>query len=370
MITIKEIPIRTTISGLTHKISVIDYQVKDAEFTVFLQAGIHAAEMQGIAIINELHYFLKHNTLPFNIKMIPFANPFAMDIKIGEYTFGRFDAKTGDNWNRSFKNLLEPIAHLEALDVDAQVKQYQQLSFKQACIKFEKTLQQRLALHANQTLAPHQHLAAILHKEAISADFSFDLHNDSISCSYIYAPSYLNNKRLKHFNSDYFIFTPNEPSACFNQAIFYPWWQFTDAWNALTGESHTPPKHAFTYETGNKESFCLNSAKHLLKGILDYITHKKTPTNERTRYGCYEHDYFRLRSPQGGLVDYDDQRLGKPSQANQSLADIHTLDSILGKKQTQSITCSQQNILLTRVSSASVHQGDEVFKVMVNYFKL
>lgn len=370
MITIKEIPIRTMISGLTHKLSVIDYKVQDAQCNVFFQAGIHAAEMQGVAIINALRQFLQQNPLPFNFRMVPFANPFAMDIKVGEYTYGRFDAKTGDNWNRSFANLLVPIAHLDKLDVKQQIRQYEGLSFKAACAEFQKVLLERLELYTQQTLAPHEHLAAILHKEAIDADFSFDLHNDSISRSYIYAPSYLNNERLKHFNSDYFIFTAKEPSACFNQAIFYPWWQFTDAWNEIVGDSQVPPKHAFTYETGNKEAFNANKAKETLQGIINYIANTQRPVADKAKYGCYENDYFRIRSPQGGLVDYNDQQLGKIHQANETLGKLHTLDSVLGKAQSQNINYPQKTILLTRASSASVHQGDEVFKVMSNIFEI
>ena len=218
--------------------------------------------------------------------------------------------------------------------------------------------------------APHEKLANYLHELALSADFSFDLHCDSISAPYIYAPSYLNDKRLKYFNSDAFVLTPNEPSGCFNQAIFYPWWQLTKRWNELTGERKTPTKHAFTYEMGNKESFDLINAKGLLEGVLAYIENQNTHQVGAQKYACYEGDFFRVRAPTGGMIAYEDHFLGQLNEPFTKLATLYTRESVLGTKAPINLSLPIESLLLTRTSSATVHEGDEVLKVMTNCFEV
>ena len=71
--------------------------------------------------------------------------------------------------------------------------------------------------------------------------------------------------------------TPNIASTCFNQAIFYPWWQLTETWNKIRGDTQFPPKHSFTYETGSKENFNPVLARNIVKGIIAYLNNKKIP---------------------------------------------------------------------------------------------
>ncbi len=337
---------------------------------MYLQAALHAAETNGIALIKAMREFLEKNDFPYNVTLVPFANPFAMDIKIGEYTYGRFDTKTGENWNRGFKNLLMPVCGLDKIDLQEFVVKYQNQGFDQLCQAFHKLLSKRLQVCIQHDIAPHEKLANTLHKLALDADFSFDLHCDSISVPYIYAPSYLKDKRLCHFISDYFIFTPNEPSGCFNQAIFYPWWQLITYWNELTGEEQQSPKHAFTYEMGNKETFDSKSAQNLLNGMIAYIQNNNIPETQDKKYGCQEADFFRVRASLGGIIEYDDAQLGKIHNKHVKLGSLHTQSSILGIQEAIEITLPIDAILLTRTSSATMHEGDEVFKVMSNYFKI
>ncbi|QIW10587.1 succinylglutamate desuccinylase/aspartoacylase family protein [Francisella sp. LA112445] len=367
---IREVPLRKTISGLSHSLSVIEYTVDKPKASIYMQAALHAGELNGIAIIQALQAYLKENPVDFNFKLIPFANPFAMDVKVGEYTYGRFDAKTGDNWNRGFKNLLEPIADKPKINLERFIYDNSTDSFDLVCSKFTSLLKKRLELLLSLDLAPYERLAALLHYEAIDADFSFDLHNDSISVPYIYAPDYLNTKRLKHFNSDYFVLTPNEISTCFNQAIFYPWWQLTDTWNKIKNDNKLPPKHAFTYETGNKEDFDLCTAKKLLSGILAYIGGDTVPAGA-IKYACYERDFFRIRAQNGGLIDYDDSKLGQVLTSDERIAQLYTKEHIVsGNAPIEIKAPCDRSVLITRTSSSSVHEGDEVAKVMSNIFNI
>lgn len=370
MITIREIPLRKTISGLSHTISVMEYNHPKAQGKVYMQASLHAAENNGIALIYLLRQYLETSKFPFNVTLVPFANPFAMDVKIGEYTYGRFDTKTGENWNRSFKNLLLPYANLPAIDLKVFVKEHQEQGFEVLCQSFAKVLSTRLANCLKNDTAPHEKLANILHKLALDTDFSFDLHCDSISAPYIYVPSYLSSPRLRHFNSNAFVLMKNEPSNCFNQAIFYPWWQLIECWNHLTGDKKIPPKHSFTYEMGNKESFDLKIAPLLLNGILNYISNIKNVKKSGGKYACYECDFSRVRAPVGGMVDYQDDLLDSLQKANVPLATIYDKNSIFGVGKPHIVSLPHASVLLTRTSSASVHEGDEVLKVMTKCFEI
>ena len=65
---------------------------------VYLQASMHASELQGNAVMIELlEYFNKYQP-EGRVIMIPQCNPIGMDHFQGAGHQGRFDSATGDNW--------------------------------------------------------------------------------------------------------------------------------------------------------------------------------------------------------------------------------------------------------------------------------
>ena len=70
--------------------------------TVYIQANMHGAEVQGNAVIFQLLEILKNSQVDGDITLVPYANPVGCNHKNGEYTLGRFDPITGVNWNRMY----------------------------------------------------------------------------------------------------------------------------------------------------------------------------------------------------------------------------------------------------------------------------
>ena len=85
--------------------------IKNAAPTVYIQANMHGAEVQGNAVIFQLLELLKDCEIQSNITLVPYANPVACNHKNGEYTLGRFDPITGVNWNRMYHFDESMIAH-------------------------------------------------------------------------------------------------------------------------------------------------------------------------------------------------------------------------------------------------------------------
>ena len=87
------------------KLTVPVYSYKPEASTapnVYIQANMHGAEVQGNAVIFQLLELLKYCEIEANITLVPYANPIGCNHKNGEYTLGRFDPITGENWNRMY----------------------------------------------------------------------------------------------------------------------------------------------------------------------------------------------------------------------------------------------------------------------------
>jgi len=349
----KDFPLRTLISGISHSLRVFSIPGTQGGPKAYLQAGLHAGELQGIGVLKILlDYFQKHPPLG-DITLVPVANPFALDVKMGEYTYGRFDPVTGENWNRQFSNLLE------TLDLQQFVKDHAALSGEQHRKPFKKALGQALdtlTSKENTSKFYGKTLAFLLQRLALDADIALDLHADSKSLPYVYSPAYAA-PSARFFNKAYVIQTPFAFSPCFNQACFYPWWALSQA----TGEA--PLFESFTLELGNKESFDIQEAQAHAHDILNYLRHKGVAAGDANippePIYAIEEDLVRVYAPRGGLVSYD-APLGHMIQAGDPWVSLLTLEDM--KLHTTSAPC--QGIPLTYTSSSAVHEGNEIAKIL------
>jgi len=62
--------------------------------SVYVQANMHGAEVQGNAVIYQLLEQLKQLKLKGDITLVPYANPISCNQKSGEFTLGRVDTST------------------------------------------------------------------------------------------------------------------------------------------------------------------------------------------------------------------------------------------------------------------------------------
>lgn len=343
---IHQIPLRKLISGLTHHLRVMRIPGTDPHAPgAYIQAGLHAAELQGTAVIFQLAAYLKDHPPLGNVTLVPQANPFAADVKMGEYTYGRFNPTTGDNWNRLFQNPL--------IEIDAK-------KFKTAHKKnIETAFQKKLIAWGHEQLQKNHgygtHLALTLQTLAYEAMTVLDLHCDSVSQSHVYVPSYAMVGAL-YLNIPTHFLTPKEFTPCMNQACFYPWWVMMD----LLGRPI--PFQSFTVELGDKEVFSFEKARHQAEGILNYLRHRGTISGDAAPFPSTQvpvEDFVRIYAPLGGLVDYH-VPIGTFVKKGDPLVTILDMESF----QPVVVRAPMDSVLITHTSSGAVHQGSELVKLM------
>jgi len=67
----------------------------------YVQGGIHGGEIT-LHIIRDIYDYLKQNIKAGKVIFVPFANPFGWNQKAYTYTVGKFNYKTGEDFNRTF----------------------------------------------------------------------------------------------------------------------------------------------------------------------------------------------------------------------------------------------------------------------------
>jgi len=341
--------------------------------SVYIQANMHGAEVQGNAVIFQLLEILKEIKVNGNITLVPYANPVGCNHKNGEYTLGRFDPITGVNWNRMYyfdESLISPF-----------VDQYKHQSSSVIESAFKEILIESIdkKLENNEFgLTTGQRIAYQLQQLAYKADIVLDLHTGPISSKHLYCPEYAK-KSASYFNIPHTILIPNVFSGALDEATFCPWWTLEKALNeqgnnfSITSKSCT--KESFTVELGSQEQIDLSEAYQDALSILTYLQSKNVieknalEPDDIKRYACYLKDYKAYYSPMGGMVDYLAE-FGKPLSAGLPIAQILRMDNYGDGQPLHQITLDEDVIPILHFASASVNQGTELYKVFPRYFTL
>ncbi len=90
-----KIPVQGLPNGDDLYIRVIDVEGPEKGPKCYIQASMHGAEHQGNAVLYQLLKYLESNDIKGSIRIIPTANPLAINTKMGPYTFGRFNSGSG-----------------------------------------------------------------------------------------------------------------------------------------------------------------------------------------------------------------------------------------------------------------------------------
>lgn len=343
---IQDIPLRRLTSGVLYTLRVLRFKGINPGPGAYIQAGLHGGELQGTAVTHYLATYLTNHPPLNDVILVPQANPYGRDLKIGEYTMGRNDPITGDNWNRQFTDLLEAgvdlTKHKNPNDFRATLIQKVSMIYDQGNYSFGKKL------------------ALILQQLALEAKCVLDLHADSISVPYVYSPTYAaTHARL--LGIPYIIETPCQYSPCFNQSCFYPWWQW--------GKKHITdiPFISYTVELGSKETIDLIAAEKQANGILNLLKKQKIIAGNSQQshisfYNTPESKYRRLYAEKSGLIDYV-APLGHICQKGDIIARVLDPQAIgTSKNALQEIYATEKSIPLTYTSSRNVLEGQELLK--------
>ncbi len=346
--------------------------LKDAP-SVYIQANMHGAEVQGNAVIFQLLEQLRSMKVNGDITLVPYANPVGCNHKNGEYTLGRFDPITGVNWNRMYhfdESIIKPFVQRCIGKDDATIE----ADFKQLMID---TIEQKLD-HNIFGLTTGQRIAYQLQRLAHQADFVLDLHTGPISSKHLYCPEYAR-ESAQYFDIPHTLLIPNVFDGALDEATFCPWWKLQQAFADLGIEfsisSKRINKESFTVELGSQEQIDLDVALEDAKSILSYLQYKGViETTEftpqpMTRYACYLKDYKAYYSPMGGMVDYLAE-FGQPLAPGEPLARILRMDNYGDGDPLHYLSLDKEVIPILHFASASVNQGTELYKVFTNFFTL
>ncbi len=344
--------------------------------SVYIQANMHGAEVQGNAVIFQLLELLKSIKINSDITLVPYANPVACNHKNGEYTLGRFDPITGVNWNRMYyfdDSVITPFVqkHIESSDVEIEA------NFKALLLN---EIEQQLN-HNIYGLTTGKRIAFQLQRLAYQADIVLDLHTGPISSKHLYCPEYCQ-KSASYFNIPHTLLIPNSFDGALDESTFCPWWslqeKLKDRGREIDISKGLLNKESFTIELGSQEQIDLKVAHQDALSILSYLNHKSVISAESSeqyqpqsmcRYGCYLKNYKAFYSPMGGMVDYLAE-FGKPLPAGKPLARILRMDNYGDGKAIHNISLDQEVLPILHFASASVNQGTELYKVFSQYFVL
>ncbi|MBA6414642.1 succinylglutamate desuccinylase/aspartoacylase family protein [Colwellia sp. 6M3] len=364
-------------SGATLTVPVYRIKGNGQGPNVYIQANMHGAEVQGNAVIFQLLEQLKHIELNGSITLVPYANPVGCNHKNGEYTLGRFDPITGENWNRMYhfdESIIEPFAKAHLNQSNAEIAQaFQALMVKQ--------LSQKLN-HNVYGITTGQRIAYQLQLLALEADLVLDLHTGPISSKHLYCPDYAR-PSAEYFDIPHVLFIPNGFDGALDEATFCPWWYLQLKFAELgrdfpitkTDENqgeNAVIKESFTVELGSQEQIDLDVAHEDALGILSYLQYQGAINSQQyqpktmTRYSCLLKDYKALYSPMGGMVDYLAE-FGKPLPAGEPLARILRMDNYGDGDPLHYINFDHSVIPILHFASASVNQGTELYKVFSKY---
>lgn len=336
--------------------------------SVYIQANMHGAEVQGNAVIYQLLEQLKRLSINGDITLVPYANPVGANHKNGEYTLGRFDPITGVNWNRMY--------HYDESQIDRFVETLTSEDQVEIDLQFQALLLDGIAQkldHNQYGLTTGQRIAYQLQKMAHQADLVLDLHTGPISSKHLYCPEYAQCS-ASYFDIEHTILIPDSFDGAMDEATFCPWWHLSKKL-ANRGINYQLRRESFTVELGSQELIDLDVAAQDAKSILSYLQYKNvidscefTP-KEITRYACYLKDYKAFYSPMGGMVDYL-ATFGNVLKAGEPLARILRMDNYGDGDALHYISLDHDVIPILHFASASVNQGTELYKVFSKYFEL
>ena len=208
-------------SGEKLHLNVIDVKGKVDGPKCYFQASVHGAEHQGNALIYQLLEFLENNEIKGSIRIVPMANPAAINSKLGTYTYGRFNANTGDNWNRLYSDYTKGRKEISEFATTHLGKDNLKI-----CQEYKKLLKSLLVQSKDKLLnygPKHNGILNIkLQELAVEADYVLDLHTGPIATRYLYVAEYLE-QRCDDLAFAHNLIIPNEFAGAMDEATFMPW---------------------------------------------------------------------------------------------------------------------------------------------------
>jgi len=170
--------------GTSRALTVRTYGTVGKGPKAYFQAALHADELPGVLVLHHLEKLLADaeakSEITGEIVVVPFANPIGFTQYVDMKPLGRFDMRTGQNFNRHYPDLCDELI------VAVKGKLGQDPSANVAVIRAElrRLIKERRA--SSGPMTDLQDLRFTLGELAIDADLVMDLHCDWEAAMHLY----------------------------------------------------------------------------------------------------------------------------------------------------------------------------------------
>lgn len=334
----EKIQLPSGILGTTSELTV--YRFGAGRPKVYIQAGLHADEWTGMAVITELFKRLEalenEQKIIGEITIVPIANPIGLRQFLGGFQVGRFDWDYSGNFNRGYVDLAQ-----KALPkIDKKALSGWDKAGKIAYLR--EKLKEALAQWSVELEADY--LRKTLFNLALDADYVLDCHCDAQACLHLFANYYHENlaKKLSAFlGAKVLLLEESTGVIAFDEALAGIWWKLGQA---LDCPEINDAVFATTLEyRGERDVFVESPAD--AENLIQFFTHIEVIAGEKAlpkydeAFSVSLNSVARINAQQSGLVEYLIQT-GERVEKNQALCRIHNMTDLSASPKTYFAPCA------------------------------
>lgn len=330
----------------------------------YLHAGLHADEWPGMLVLQHLMERLieleAQGQLKERIVVVPYANPVGLNQRLFGNTLGRFDAITGQNFNRGMD--------IDADELLARVKDQ---------LGDDGTANDRVMRDALHELAGEattdfetQALHRAILQQSLDANLVFDLHCDDVALPHLFYGDHQREMGRQLGDCLGFPVRLEEDVrgiVAFDGTHTQPWVKVAEA----TGKPFADPCFAVTLELRGKSDVNDELARRDAEGILLFLEQQGYVSASGAEPQAQSQETVAINVDQvkvvpaetNGLVVYHRQ-LGEQVDAGDHLADIVLLDR--DRPERVAVTAPTGGTLFARTQRYLVYPGASVAMIASN----
>lgn len=211
--------------GTERQLVSLHYGTAGAGEKAYLQASLHADELPGMLVMHHLMALLDEaeagGRLTGEVVLVPVANPIGLSQQLLHGGIGRFDAESGENFNRGYPDFLAALTPGIATQLDDHEANNRD------------AIRAALRVHVD-AIDPATELASLkktLSSLACDADVVLDLHCDHEALLHLYCeePYWPQCEPLARLlGAETVLLAKNSGGASFDEAIGGVWWQLDE----------------------------------------------------------------------------------------------------------------------------------------------
>ena len=266
--------------GTERHVVSLHYGAPGAGEKAYLQASLHADELPGMLVMHHLIALLDRadaaDSVHGEVVLVPVANPIGLSQQLLHGGIGRFEAGSGENFNRGYPDFLAAITP----DIETQLDD--------DAANNRDAIRAAMRVHAD-AIEPATELASLkktLSSLACDADVVLDLHCDHdallhLYCEQPYWPQCEPLARL--LGAETVLLAKNSGGASFDEAMGGVWWQLDEYLHADRPAKRRPLRPlrpiplaclAVTVELRGQMDVSHELASRDAQALFDFLVHR------------------------------------------------------------------------------------------------